>query len=58
MPRVSIGLTVSDSERHLEECLQSLLAQTFEDFELIISDDASSDRTQRSPSRKWPRTIV
>lgn len=46
MPRVSIGLTVFNSERHLEECLQSLLDQTFEDFELIISDNASSDRTQ------------
>ena len=47
MPRVSIGLTVFNGERYLEESLQSLLAQTFEDFELIISDNASSDGTQK-----------
>jgi glycosyltransferase involved in cell wall biosynthesis len=46
VPRVSIGLTVFNSERYLEECLQSLLAQTFEDFELIISDNASCDGTR------------
>ena len=46
MPRVSIGLTVFNSERYLEESIQSLLAQTFEDFELIISDNASTDRTK------------
>lgn len=46
MPRVSIGLTVFNSERYLDECLQSLLAQTFEDFEIIVSDNASTDRTE------------
>lgn len=46
MPRVSIGLTVYNSERYLEENIESLLAQTFDDFELIITDNASEDRTQ------------
>jgi len=46
MPRVSIGLTVFNSERYLDESIQSLLAQTFQDFELIISDNASTDRTR------------
>lgn len=45
-PRVSIGLPVFDGEKYLEESLNSILAQTFEDFELIISDNASNDRTQ------------
>lgn len=44
-PRVSIGLPVYNGERYLEEALQSLLSQTFEDFEIIISDNASTDRT-------------
>lgn len=44
-PRVSIGLPVYNGERYLGEALDSLLAQTFEDFELIISDNASTDRT-------------
>lgn len=44
-PLVSIGLAVYNGERFLEAALDSLLAQTFTDFELIISDNASTDRT-------------
>jgi len=44
-PRVSIGLAVYNGERYLAEALDSLLAQTFEDFELTICDNASTDRT-------------
>ena len=45
-PRVSIGVPVYNGERFLEEALDSLLAQTYADFELIISDNASTDRTE------------
>lgn len=45
IPRVSIGLPVFNGENYLEAALQSILAQTFDDFELIISDNASTDRT-------------
>lgn len=45
-PRVSIGIPVFNGERYLEETLVSILGQTFSDFELIISDNASTDRTQ------------
>lgn len=44
-PRVSIGLPVYNGENFLIEALQSLLAQTYKNFELIISDNASTDRT-------------
>src|SRR6516165_10634650 len=44
-PLVSVGLFVYNGERFLEETLQSILNQTFTDFELIISDNASTDRT-------------
>ncbi|MFP3867794.1 MAG: glycosyltransferase family 2 protein [Desulfobacteraceae bacterium] len=44
-PRVSIGLPVYNGARWLKEALDSFLAQTFEDFELIISDNASTDKT-------------
>lgn len=43
---MSIGLPVFNGEKYLEEALDSILAQTFQDFELIISDNASTDRTQ------------
>lgn len=44
-PRVSIGLPVYNGELYLSLALDSLLAQTFTDFELTISDNASTDRT-------------
>ena len=43
--RVSIGMPVFNGEKFLEAAIQSILAQTFSDFELIISDNASTDRT-------------
>jgi glycosyltransferase involved in cell wall biosynthesis len=44
-PTVSIGLAVYNGEKYLDEAIQSILAQTYRDFELIISDNASTDRT-------------
>jgi glycosyltransferase involved in cell wall biosynthesis/predicted O-methyltransferase YrrM len=46
-PRVSIGMPVYNEERFIRVGLDSLLAQTFEDFELIVSDNASGDATFR-----------
>jgi glycosyltransferase involved in cell wall biosynthesis len=45
-PRLSIGLPVYNGEKYLAEALDALLGQTFGDFELIISDNASTDRTE------------
>ena len=47
-PRLSIGLPVYNGEKYLTESLDALLGQTYEDFELIISDNASTDGTARS----------
>src|ERR1017187_2035195 len=44
-PTVSIGMPVYNGEEYIRRALDSLLAQTFTDFELIISDNASSDAT-------------
>jgi glycosyltransferase involved in cell wall biosynthesis len=44
-PRVSVGMPVFNAERYIEEALESILSQSFEDFELVISDNASTDRT-------------
>jgi glycosyltransferase involved in cell wall biosynthesis len=46
MARVSIALTVYNGERYLAAALESLLGQRFKDFEVIISDNASTDGTQ------------
>ena len=44
-PNVSIGLPVYNGERYLALTIDSILAQTFQDFELIISDNCSTDRS-------------
>jgi glycosyltransferase involved in cell wall biosynthesis len=46
LPRLSIGLPVYNGEGFLAEAIDSILAQTFTDFELIVSDNASTDRTR------------
>jgi glycosyltransferase involved in cell wall biosynthesis len=46
-PRVSIGMAVYNGERFLAQTLESLLAQTYADFELIICDNCSTDRTEQ-----------
>src|SRR5438132_4412320 len=44
-PKISIGLFVYNGEKFLRKRLDSLLCQTFTNFELIISDNASTDST-------------
>ena len=45
MTQVSIGIPVYNGEKYLAAALDSLLAQSFRDFEIVISDNASTDRT-------------
>lgn len=47
LPFISIGLPVYNGERFLKETLNSVLNQTYQNFELIISDNASTDLTQK-----------
>ncbi len=46
-PLVSIGLPVYNGEAFLKDTLDSILHQTFDNFELIISDNASTDATEK-----------
>lgn len=46
-PLITLGLPVYNGEKFLQATLDSILAQTFENFELIISDNGSTDRTQK-----------
>lgn len=43
MPKVSIIVPVYKVEQYLHRCVDSILAQTFPDFELILVDDGSPD---------------
>jgi len=46
LPKVSIGMPAYNGAKYIREALDSLLAQTFTDFELIISDKGSTDETE------------
>ncbi len=43
--RVSFGVPVFNEERSIRRCLDSILAQDFSDFEVVVCDNASTDRT-------------
>ncbi len=45
-PSVSIGVPVYNGSPYLKEAIESLLAQTYGDFEIVISDNASEDDTR------------
>jgi len=65
MNAVTIGLPVFNGQRYLRACLDSIQAQSFTDFELIVSDNASSDETpdivveyaQRDPRIRFERSL-
>lgn len=45
MPYLSVVMPAYNSEKTIEASIQSVLGQTFQDFELIVIDDCSKDRT-------------
>lgn len=45
-PRVSICMPVFNGENFIEEALDSISQQDFEDYELIVTDNASTDATE------------
>ncbi len=60
-PRVSVLLTTYNRERYVADAIESVLAQTFACFELIICDDCSTDGTlaiAREYERRDPRVRV
>ena len=44
-PKLNIGIPVYNGEKFIRNCLNSILNQTFTDFEIILSDNASTDST-------------
>ena len=45
MAEVSIIVPVYQVEKYIRQCVDSILGQTFTDFELILVDDGSTDRS-------------
>jgi glycosyltransferase involved in cell wall biosynthesis len=51
MPKVSVVMTLYNCEQHIEEAIQSALAQTYKDREIIVVDDGSTDDSARIVER-------
>ena len=45
MPEISVIVPVYNAGKYLARCVESILAQTFTDFELILVDDGSTDHS-------------
>jgi glycosyltransferase involved in cell wall biosynthesis len=58
MPRVSVIIPAFNAEDHLRETLESIKAQTFDDWEVVVGDDASHDQTAEIAEQFDPRVVV
>ena len=45
MPKISVIVPVYNTEQYLHRCIDSILAQTYTDFELLLIDDGSKDNS-------------
>ena len=45
MDKISIIVPIYNSEKYLDECIQSILEQTYNNFELILVNDGSDDKS-------------
>ena len=57
MPKISIIIPVYNAEKYLKICVDSILNQTFKDFELILIDDGSSD-TSKEICEQYTRNLI
>lgn len=51
LPLISVLIPVYEVEEYLDRCVQSVLAQTYENFEVVMVDDGSKDRSAEIASR-------
>ena len=55
VPAISVIIAMYNTEKYVEFCLESLLAQTFQDFEVIVVDDCSTDNSCAVVNQIAPR---
>ncbi len=57
VPRISVVMPVYNAERLLGECLEALRTSTFRDFEIIVVDDSSTDRSREIAAKYGARVV-
>lgn len=57
-PLVSVVIPTLNEEKYLPACLESFKRQTFKDFEIIVADGSSTDKTEEIASRYGAKFIV
>jgi len=58
-PKVTVLMSIYNGEKYLKEAVDSILNQTFKDFEFLIIDDGSTDRSlEILESYNDPRIII
>ena len=57
-PAISIVIPVYNTEKYLAQCLDSLMNQTFQDFEIICVDDGSTDNSRKVISQYHQKVIL
>jgi len=58
-PKISVIMSVYNGEKYLREAIESILNQTFRDFEFIIINDGSTDKTSEIlSSYNDPRIVI
>jgi glycosyltransferase involved in cell wall biosynthesis len=58
MPLITVSMPAYNSERYIAEAIESVLSQTYKNFELVIFDDGSTDRTREIIDRYTDDRIV
>jgi GT2 family glycosyltransferase len=57
-PLVSVVVVNWNGEGILDRCLQALKEQTFQDYEVILVDNASTDKSIASAEEFWPEILI
>ncbi len=55
IPAISVVIPMYNAEKYIEQCLESILNQTFDDYEVIIVDDCSTDNSIKKVENMMPK---
>lgn len=61
MPKISIIIPIYNAEKFLDQCLNSIIIQTFKDFEVILVNDGSTDSSEQIIDKyiqKYPALFI